>query len=163
MDQDTKPLEGGDTQPAQGEHQAPADLSALVKEARGLDGQPAAQAAAKDGAVALTLASQNRGELHAILRMARDALLPLIAFRSERKAVMLSAIWSDDAVASIADSGAQVLALHGIVMSRAAAGLGPYLGLALSLGPVAIGTVAVLKAPDPEPADVVEGGGGQQQ
>lgn len=138
-----------------------AELRALEKEMRAIDGAPAAEQSKQQTAVAISTTAQNRGELHSVLVMARNAALPMIAMRSERKAVMLAAIWSDDALAAIASSGAEVLALHGITLSNLTAGFGPYIALALSLGPCALGTVAVLKSPDPQPAEVVPNG--QQQ
>lgn len=139
-------------------HTPSPELAALAREAAQLDGQPAAQAAQAQNAVTLSLASQNVGELRATLVMVRDAVLPLVAVAmSERKSVMLSAIWSDETLAGIAKSGADVLALHGVALSRLTAGFGPYLGLALALGPAAVGTVAVLRSPDPQPAEVVSG------
>lgn len=157
MTQDTPLLpDGSNPEPAaQAEHKPSPELAALMREARGVDGEPQAAQDKQAGAVALSMSTQNRGELAAVLRMARDAALPLIALRSERKAVMLTAIWSDETLEAIAKSGAEVLALHGVALSRLTAGFGPYVALALALGPAAVGTVAVLRAPDPAPAEVV--------
>lgn len=137
-----------------------AELSKLAREARTLDADaPSAAESKQTTALALSLETQNRGELHAALVMIRKAALPLLFIASERKAAMLSAIWTDEALKEIADSGAQVLAMHGLRLGGL--GLGPYVGLALSLGPVAYGTYAVLSSKDPEPAQVVgEGNGG---
>jgi len=135
-----------------------AELAALQREARAVDGQPQAAERKEQNAVALSMTAQNTGELHAALTMARDAALPLLAMvLSERKAVMLSAIWSDATMEAIAKNGAQVLALHGIALSNLTGGMGPYIGLALSLGPAVFATHRVMTTPDPKPAEVVQG------
>lgn len=138
------------------------ELLRLAGQARMLDADagPAGETQQQQ-AIALSMAAQNRGELHSALILARSLVLPIIAIKSERKAVMLSAIWTDEALSGIAENGGAVLALHGVALHNLAGAWGPYVGLALSLGPVAIGTAAVLKSKDPEPAQEV--GNGQQQ
>lgn len=132
------------------------NLDLIARDAARLDQAPAQAEASESREVVLRSVNRNKAELHAALAMVRKAAIPMIGLRSERKAAALSVLWSDDTIEQIAEAGAEVLELHGVTLSSMTGSLGPYISLALALGPVAMGTKIILEMPEPKP----EAGGG---
>lgn len=133
-------------------------LDDLAREADLLDTAPEATAQAGAVAQAEQLQSSTADELRGVLEMVRAMVFPILgAAIDARRMEALGKVWNDGVLHASADAGARIMNLHGWTMGGAFDRYGPYVMLAVALGPPVIQTRQIM-APDPVPKNVAPGG-----
>lgn len=127
-----------DTAPQDGADPGPDPLDAIVAKAEGLEGPSTDQAAAEQPQ-GPSLA-ELQAELLQHLQTARFMVTPVFSWWPE-----FGLIWSDTTLKGIAANGAIVMQRHGWTLGEVLTKYGPYIGLAASLVPAVLATVAAVK------------------
>lgn len=126
---------------AQAPEGAGPDLSHLIAEAEGIEGQQeAAQAAQQQAAEAGQLESSTQA-LREALGMARMIAKPALAWWEDYEAC-----WSDKQLDAISAAGAAVMLRHGVTMGELFEQYGPYIALLGATVPPGLATYSAVKA-----------------